>query len=545
MTTPHVQAAIDFNAKLRLERKLLGQLARFHDQQARGYMRALARGKIYDFDADEPRLREILERHMNLTGEVFVDRINAMVIGELKGLTPSAAMTFSEIADQMVETKARKRVPVVTSGYYSAQSSSTARAVTETSKKQANQALVAARARRPDAADIGVEETEIASTTGAVFRRMLRGRETGIARLNTQGAAESAKLTQIQLLRGEEPSFSGGGPTTGTKEWANLGDSKVRIPPGRRFNHLTAEQEVPINQPFIVNGEQLRFPGDQSLGASLGNVCSCRCSATYDIAQTARIVKAKGSDPRAVRLPSAPKATARVEAAEKALPPTFEEMIKVHGEVGETYKRKLKEAWDLLTDDVKIALREAGVEIRLAKKIGNTIDEMRNSQGVLGVYRGGSKGSFGTRQIGVPETVAQRGGRFSISKDPGFTLLHEIGHAMDDILGNQGLGSFSNEWRKLWKGVNQNLSKGSNDRSLLNYFVGHRSLGTNFSESFAESFANAIQNLGGLGGVKGRGGDMRNQIFRREFKEMIKFVEDTVKKVNLTKLEKAGAFKIF
>jgi len=40
-------------------------------------------------------------------------------------------------------------------------------------------------------------------------------------------------------------------------------------------------QTVPINEPFEVAGEQLMFPGDDSLGASGMNLCNCRCVETY------------------------------------------------------------------------------------------------------------------------------------------------------------------------------------------------------------------------------------------------------------------------
>jgi len=46
-----------------------------------------------------------------------------------------------------------------------------------------------------------------------------------------------------------------------------------------RDDHLEADgQEVPLNDPFIVGGEMMEWPGDDT--ASAGNVCNCRCS-TY------------------------------------------------------------------------------------------------------------------------------------------------------------------------------------------------------------------------------------------------------------------------
>lgn len=60
--------------------------------------------------------------------------------------------------------------------------------------------------------------------------------------------------------------------------WANL-DKRVRD------DHRDAHEQVrPLDEPFEVGGELLRFPGDQSLGAGPGNVINCRCSVIYETA---------------------------------------------------------------------------------------------------------------------------------------------------------------------------------------------------------------------------------------------------------------------
>lgn len=57
-----------------------------------------------------------------------------------------------------------------------------------------------------------------------------------------------------------------------THTWLSQEDERVRP------THVVADgQTVPINQPFIVGGYQLLFPGDDSLGAPVNETILCRC----------------------------------------------------------------------------------------------------------------------------------------------------------------------------------------------------------------------------------------------------------------------------
>jgi len=62
--------------------------------------------------------------------------------------------------------------------------------------------------------------------------------------------------------------------------WLTAEDSRVRHPHGSsRWDHQSADgQIVKIGEPFVVSGELLLFPGDRSMGASIGNVINCRCT---------------------------------------------------------------------------------------------------------------------------------------------------------------------------------------------------------------------------------------------------------------------------
>lgn len=252
------QAVRDHNKKLRLEASLRPKLRRLHIKMTRAYTRMLAEtGQIIDFlEVFGEELRNLLLTHYQKTGNVFTNAINEQF----------------------------KQLSIVISKHYEIKSVEQVRAITATTQQNAEKALSVARIAAQEAAIAGevvLTELEIATSAGGIFRRQLNGRETGIVMFETNWPAESAKLTQVEILAGEAPSITGGmnRPSSMIKIWSNLGDSLVRTSPQ---SHLDAEQVVPANKPFIVGGQQLRFPGDTSLGASLSNVINCRCSAIYE-----------------------------------------------------------------------------------------------------------------------------------------------------------------------------------------------------------------------------------------------------------------------
>lgn len=60
---------------------------------------------------------------------------------------------------------------------------------------------------------------------------------------------------------------------TATKIWHATLDGRER-----EWHNEADGQEVGQDEPFIVNGEELMFPGDTSLGATGSNIYNCRCT---------------------------------------------------------------------------------------------------------------------------------------------------------------------------------------------------------------------------------------------------------------------------
>jgi len=123
-------------------------------------------------------------------------------------------------------------------------------------------------------------QRELAVLAAVILNRKSKGRESTIILTETQKPAESTKLVEAYDREGLDPvrAVTGGvvAAVVAMKKWHDVGDSKVR-----RGHHAGEVAPVRINEPFLVRGEMLMFPGDGSLGASAGNIINCRCGTLY------------------------------------------------------------------------------------------------------------------------------------------------------------------------------------------------------------------------------------------------------------------------
>lgn len=153
--------------------------------------------------------------------------------------------------------------------------------IVSTTQRNLDDSLSRARQALADAGNTRATAREIASVVTALLFRVFIPRSAAIAVLETQRTAESTKLIEAYDAAGLDPTalvVSRGVTTTGTKQWMTVGDSRVRAA------HAAAHgQTKPIDQPFIVGGEKLMYPGDMTLGASIENVANCRCNVRYEV----------------------------------------------------------------------------------------------------------------------------------------------------------------------------------------------------------------------------------------------------------------------
>lgn len=57
------------------------------------------------------------------------------------------------------------------------------------------------------------------------------------------------------------------------KKWVAMDEDRTRD----EHREMLKEDPIPYDEPFIVGGEEMMYPGDTSLGASAWNVINCRC----------------------------------------------------------------------------------------------------------------------------------------------------------------------------------------------------------------------------------------------------------------------------
>lgn len=128
---------------------------------------------------------------------------------------------------------------------------------------------------------------ELAKESKKQFLKHDLSRTNTIAATTTQKAAEGMKnINRVTFLdfrnstdsvRLQIPQNKGG------EVWASLGDNIVRVA------HIRADGQIKQNGTFTVMGQLLKFPGDDSLGATLDNIINCRCSSIFTFEETGNI----------------------------------------------------------------------------------------------------------------------------------------------------------------------------------------------------------------------------------------------------------------
>jgi hypothetical protein len=112
-------------------------------------------------------------------------------------------------------------------------------------------------------------KSKIARLAALALARKAVGRADAIAATITQQSSEGVKqVVRSVLVEHDDVDVS-----VDIKIWVTVGDDRVRA------THVAVDdQRQPIDQPFELQGGQLMFPTDTSLGADISEIINCRCS---------------------------------------------------------------------------------------------------------------------------------------------------------------------------------------------------------------------------------------------------------------------------
>lgn len=250
--------------KMKLERRFAPEVARVFSRMANDFKVAIAfQGFPGGLDSFRGRWDALLDNHYVRAQNAFKGialnqkQIEPMSDEEKEDLLAAALLAWRE-----------RNAPMHTS------------LILNTTRRNMFDAIEEARAQLSAEGTATPTQRELAVLSAALLARKFKGRITAIVMSETQAAAEAEKFIEVEVESGSVPSVLSGivAVTKTTKHWRTVGDKNVR-PIHARVNG----QKRKLHEPFQVNGEFLKHPGDSSLGASAGNVANCRCIAEFSL----------------------------------------------------------------------------------------------------------------------------------------------------------------------------------------------------------------------------------------------------------------------
>lgn len=115
----------------------------------------------------------------------------------------------------------------------------------------------------------GLSTPEIGGRIRSRASQIAAWRANTIARTETHSAAQNGSM-EVAKESGK----------VRLKRWVPVQDGRTRRGDNSDFDHANPDKgEVPLNEPFVISGEELMHPGDPR--GSAGNIINCRCAMTY------------------------------------------------------------------------------------------------------------------------------------------------------------------------------------------------------------------------------------------------------------------------
>ena len=231
------------------------------------------------------------------------------------------------------------------------------------------------------------------------------------------------------------------------KYWLATAGKRTRDWHAQAGNDYTESKAIDVEKPFIVDGEQMMFPGDAS-SASGHNLYNCRCSMATKVVgfKKAQVEKAMENSDFQERI----RRRREEYFARKQQPsePDFENMTKVQLDkyVSENISAKFGDVSGVNIDFYRKTVKSVKrVETKYGKIEGLNIEFGGVSQGAYASYdpktktlrlkKKGSLSQFANSIAKVDErTMRIHGLKYNAESSYEGTVLHELGHAIDHDL---------------------------------------------------------------------------------------------------------------
>jgi uncharacterized protein with gpF-like domain len=247
------RAARDLALKLRLESLVKPSLKRFFKEIIKVFRLKYSQGasqEVINVDDYQAELVGILRQHYRRVARAFIslDQEQIKMLEKKDAINDAVNTSMSEYI--LIHSETQSKV------------------ILQTVKNELDEAILKT-IQESIRNQVEPDPAEIARLVTDDFVRKIDGKAEIIAITETQNIAEKTKDEEYRSI------IQSGDPTADlfVKQWVSILDGKTRP------WHAAADgQRVAINQPFIVKGERLMYPGDTSFGVSLDNIINCRCS---------------------------------------------------------------------------------------------------------------------------------------------------------------------------------------------------------------------------------------------------------------------------
>lgn len=281
LTKQSIQDLPELQKKIRLEKIFERDIRPLFTRMIRDYKASIrAFGRPQDASLYEKQWSSILVTQYDrvqraFRGTVIDDSIGKHMVHYLTKQSPERMESLVDIA---------------LLNWRNTQSDLVAGIITDTNQEQFDVGLQRAREALIEEEE-EVNPTSLSLAAAAIVGRQFRVRTSTISLTETQNAAETTKSIEASVIAGRvpagvlpipEPIIIEPEPEQErlpiNKQWVTIGDNRVRA------SHVAVNRTIIDEaESFTVGGDLLKYPGDNSQGASAAQFINCRCSADYSV----------------------------------------------------------------------------------------------------------------------------------------------------------------------------------------------------------------------------------------------------------------------